>query len=55
MEKHAKYYKVGGCKGNWWLQWTDGGAWKTLPYQYKGDLNRAEKCFKEQGYQLQEN
>lgn len=55
MEKHTKFYKVGGYKGHWWLQWTDGGAWKTTSYQYKVDLNRAEKCFKQQGYKLQKD
>lgn len=47
-----KQYKLGGSKGHWWLSWTDGNGWKTTNYQYKGDLNRAEKIFKEQGFVL---
>jgi len=53
MDKETKLYKLGGSKGHWWLQWTDGGAWKTTSFQYVADLKRLEKILKGQGYKRQ--
>jgi len=53
MDKDTKLYKLGGSKGHWWLQWSDGGAWKTTSFQYVSDLKRTEKILKGQGYKRQ--
>lgn len=53
MKKNNKLYRISGGRGLWCIEWTDGGAWKATSYQYKCDLDRAEKCFKQQGYKLQ--